>query len=145
MASSGIAAGIVTLFGEQSAEKLAHISDPAVYLALIAFMVTMIPYRWLAILLQARRFILFWKLRQLEQLVLRDVESRLRPPIFQNELAQPENLELLLYQLTISVLDHYPLLKNDPVYTHIYRQVEAINKEAYSYSELMKRLAAVRL
>lgn len=145
VASVGIAATFTVLGGYPNAEQIARTGDPAVYIGLIAFMVTMIPYRWLALLLQARRLILFWKLRQLERQILHDMESSLRPQMSQNQLAQPENLELVLYQLIISVLDHYPLLKNDPTYSHIYQQVEAINNEAHSYPELMKRLAAVRL
>ncbi|MEQ8677206.1 MAG: hypothetical protein RLP44_08635 [Aggregatilineales bacterium] len=145
VASAGMAAGITAQFGHADVEQIARTGDPAVYIGLIAFMVTMIPYRWLEILFQARRMMLYWKLRRLEQYVTRDVDARLRPPIFQDRVVKPENLELVLYQLMISILDHYHLIEKYPRYGDLYQQLEAIQQMNYSYPTLLRRLAMVKL
>lgn len=145
VASAGMAAGLTARFGSADVEHIARNGDPAVYIGLIAFMVTMIPYRWLEILFQARRMMLYWKLRRLEELVTRDVEARLRPPIFQDRVVKPENLELVIYQLMISILDHYHLIEKNSRYANLYKQLEEIQQMNYGYPTMLKQLARVRV
>jgi hypothetical protein len=145
VAFSGIGAGVVTLVGDTQAEAIASSTDPAVYVGFVAFMVTLMPYRWLSFLFHLERLCVYCRLRHLENAISRVANIASTSTIALTQLINPNELELVVYRTLISILDHYHATQSIPTRVHLYEQIQAVVNQNRDYTDLVKGLTRVKI
>ena len=130
--SSGIAAGIITLLNRPGAPAIVQAFTPTVYVGVVAFMLALVPYRWLALPFYVQRWWLYRRLRRLETHITGE-----KMPC---RLFGSDGLELAIYRSTIAIMDHYPLAD-----AGLAGRIAALIAARPPYPLLVKRMAALRL
>jgi hypothetical protein len=121
------------------------IPRPFVYVGFIAFLITMMPYRWLSWCFLLPRWLVYRRLYRLERFVIRHVNGQTteRQPIY--KLQRVDEMELAIYRTVISILDQYPLLRSPAHTPSLYNRIQQATRPENDYPELIRTLASLRL
>ncbi|MEO1290392.1 MAG: hypothetical protein AAFV93_21780 [Chloroflexota bacterium] len=121
----------------------ASLVQPFVVAGMLCFILTMIPYRWFMRLVHFQQFYTYQRLRDLEKRIFQKIDKDIRQtPKFQ--MTQDlKSLELQIYQTTISILDHYPLLLKYDTTASLHDEVDDCKQNAPDYDKLIRRLTRV--
>jgi hypothetical protein len=112
-------------------------------ICLLQFVVMLFPFRWLVVIFYPAQLLLYFRLHRLRSTV-RNFATEY-PPVYQvsHNLARTADLELAIYQHVIEILDLYPSMSSAGKV--LQREIQSAAESEPQYSELVKRLAAIRL
>lgn len=145
VALSGISAGVITLVGGTNAGVIASLTNPAVYIAFVAFMVLLMPYRMVSWMFYVERLIIFRRLRLLEETITQVVSIEAPSQLAMRNLLNPDELELAVYRTVISILDNYYLLRSIPRLSNLHDQIQSLVDQNKDYPELVQELARIQV
>lgn len=138
----GMLAAMMNLLDRPDAEAIYAIFFPCIYLGFVAFIITLAPYRWLAVLIQPDRWWIYYRLRRLEYQIAMGMHGKTTDRLTLRRLLRIDEMELAIYRSIISILDQYQRLPDAP---NTIRQLRTLVREEYAYAEFMNRLTKVRL
>ncbi len=113
VAVGNITVATLIMGGFDRSAEIDRITAPFMGMAVLAFVVLLLPYRWLQPLFLPQRFWLYWRLKLRERQLLRAVAARSDLPWFSFHLLRADELELALYRTVINLYDYGLLLPPD--------------------------------
>jgi len=143
-AIGGVTAGVLTLLDHPGSTAVVSLFTPFIYTGMIAFMIALVPYRWLCVPWHVRQIWTYWRLRRLS---LRLTHRAGRAPVMGLsgwDLLQGDRLDLGIYRTVIAILDHYPLVLAQPDSDPLAAQIEGIVTAQPGYTTLVSAIAAVK-
>lgn len=109
--------------------------DPAIYVGICAFLLVLVPYRWILGTLQVDRWYIYYRLRRLYQRLVPSTDEMRR-----FGWVGLRNLEQEIYRILIAILDYYPLSED----ASLRRQIEGTVQETTHYDELVQEMVKIR-
>ena len=145
VALGGISAFALTLLQHPDVTALIRLLRPFVYIGFFAFLMTLVPYRWLAWFFHLPRWVIYRRLRNLEQIVIRHMDGQATPREPMYRLLRVDELELAIYRTVISILDQYPYMLSSTESLPLYHQIHQATRPDSDYPELVKTLTRLHL
>lgn len=140
-ACGSTSAAILTILDIGDPAYAARVLQPFLYVAILFFVLTLIPYRWFAGVHNLSKLLLYQRLLGLEKRVydLADIPTNNREG--SRLLLRSQQIELAIYRTVISILDAYSLISLDgdshPLTQHIR---DSVAKHPH-YGDLVQALA----
>ena len=145
VALGGISAFALTLLQYPDVTAFIRLLRPFVYVGFFAFLITLVPYRWLAWFFHMPRWIVYRRLRNLEQVVIGHMGDQTIERETVYRLLRNDELELAIYRTVIFILDHYPLMQGSIESLQLYHQIHQATQPDSDYPELVKTLTSLHL
>lgn len=145
LALTNVLKALLKLMHQESIYQVEMFGALFVSICVVGFLLLLVPYRWLTALFYPGRVVLYWKLKRLEQSILRqvgaasDTEHSVLIPVRSSEL------ELAIYRTTINILDYGILLSRTPRQQEQWRKLQSLAESGVSYSSLVDQLIELRL
>ena len=114
-------------------------------ICLLGFVLLLVPYRWLSLCFYPGRLLLYWRLKRLEQRILRQVGAVSDTPLFGLSLLRGSELELAIYRTTINILDYGVLLSKSPVKQEQWSTLQQLAESNQPYSTFLHELTKLPL
>lgn len=121
----------------------ASLVQPFVVAGMVFFILMMMPYRWTFRLTYFRQFYIYHRLKQLERRIFQKIGKDLSQGVDYLVTKDSKRLELQIYRTTISILDHYPLLREYGTDTTLYDVLNGCKQEYSDYDLLVEKLSRV--
>jgi hypothetical protein len=117
---------------------------PLTYVLYALFLIALMPHRWIVVLLIPGRLRTYWRLCQLQRAIARFTYVQAPDVNHPWKSTSLFELELAIYQVTISILDHIPLLEKRAEAISFYPALAQLSQADLTYPALVKELVAVR-
>jgi hypothetical protein len=144
-AVGSISAMVMTAFHVGDAAFAAHVMEPFVYPAALCFVITLVPYRWYAVLLHVKRLMIYYQLRQVERTVVPLAGTPGNRYTMSHLVLHPAHLELAIYRTVIAILDSYALIdRGSQSVAPIFVRIERCAQTNPDYADLVNALAGVK-
>lgn len=117
---------------------------PFTYVLYALFLLLLLPHRWIVVLLIPGRLWTYRRLRRLQRTVAHFAHIQIDDMSTRWRGSSLFELELLIYQVTISILDHIPLMENRSQEIAFYPALAQLAQADLTYPALVKALVAVR-